>query len=451
MPNFNPTPWLLPTGNNLWFGDSVPTLATDGSFTAGDFLWITNPAAGQSTLYKCTVSGSPGTWISDGVNGALPNGSVVLGSESLLPQQKVVTFDLAANGSLGTQTFFIADQPYVVTGVRYVAKTAGTVAGAVVNVSHETGTQAPGTGVSVQTGTFDCTTTANTTLTGTLAATLSNLALAKGDRLSVLFGGTLTTLAGVVVSVTLSPANRSETAVYFCNINADIKTQTFLVANRDLIITGVQAIYKTPFVAAATLDVTHDTGTTAAGGGTSILSAAMAADGTANTVIAPALAASAATLTLNAGDRLAVKFSATTTGVGVCVLVSFKPIYQRTEIAWQLALNAQEQVAQCFFIADRDYLVADASCVFDVAAGGASKLAVTIDKGTTAPGGGNVVQTDNANAGFDLNATARTVQFMTPAVQHLRLLSAGDRLGLSPTGAAQSTSLVCVTVSLEPK
>lgn len=379
-----------------------------------------------------------------------PNGTVITGP--LAQGAKTVTFNLAANGSLGTQTFFICDNVYTITGISYSAKTQGTGT-LTCNVTKDTGTQAPGAGVSLQTGTFDCVAIANNTVTaGVLTSTTANLTTAVGDRLAILFTGTVSTLAGVTVTVTMTPNAATDTAVYFCNVNADIKTQSFYIANRDRTITGVKCIYKTPFAAAVTIDITKDTGTTAAGAGTSILSATMAGDSTANTVITGSLSATAANLALSgaAGDRLAVKFSATTTGVGVCIIVTFAPIASENAQTWQLALNAQEQVAQNFFIADRAYEVVDASCVFDVAAGGASKLAVTIDKGTTAPGGGSVIQTDNTNAGFDLNATARTVQWMTPASRHLRFLKAGDRLGLSPTGAAQSTSLVAITCQLRP-
>ncbi len=177
----------------------------------------------------------------------------------------------------------------------------------------------------------------------------------------------------------------------------------------------------------------------------------MAGDATVNTLITPALAASSATLAMAAGDRLAVKFSATTTGVGICIVVVFSPIYDRMETTWQLALNAQEQVTQNFFIADRTYEIIDCSNVFDVTAGGASKLLVTIDTGTTTPGAGTATMTDNTSAGFDLAATARTVQVATPGILRNRLLNAGDRLGLLPTGAAQSTSLVAITVSMRPR
>jgi len=248
----------------------------------------------------------------------------------------------------------------------------------------------------------------------------------------------------------MQPTVASDTAQCFWRANGDIATQSFFTANRDMVITGVKAVYGTAFATSTTINVMKDTGTTAAGGGTSVLAAAMAGDGTINTVLSPALTATASVLSMAAGDRLSLKFSATTTGALLCVMVSFQPIYNRKEVTWQLAPNAQQQVAQCFFIADRAYEVVDATCVFDVAAGGAAKLGVTIDKGTTVPGGGNVVQTDNASAGFDMNATARTVQYMTPATLHLRLLSPGDRLGLVVAGAAQSIADAEITVSLRP-
>lgn len=390
----------------------------------------------------------------DGANNVtFPNPSVfqsTLNGQFIAPPMlKTVTYNETLNASIGTTPFFIADQAYTVVGVNYVNKTAGTGTGTVM-LTKDTGTTAPGAGTALLTATIAVTAVANTVTPGTLVATAASLTLAAGDRLSVLFAGTLTTLAGVVFTVTLQPTAVSETAQIFWRANGDIATQTVFEANRDMVVTGVKAIYGTAFAAAVTIDLTKDTGTTACGSGTTCLAATMAGDGTINTVLSPALTATASVLSMAAGDRLAVKFSATTTGALFCLMVTFAPIYARKELVWQLAPNAQQQVAQCFFIADRYYEIVDASCIFDVTAGGASKIGVTIDKGTTAPGGGSTVQTDNTNAGFDLAATARTTQFMTPAALHLRLLSPGDRLGLKVSGAAQSTSLVNITCSLRP-
>jgi hypothetical protein len=382
--------------------------------------------------------------------------------EAISPQVQAFTFNITANGSIGqNNTFFIADKAYYVQAIQYVHKTAATTAGTVTaTVTRDTGTTAPGQGLNLMSNTFNAKGSTNTVQSATLngqvnLVTDATLVLAKGDRLALAFStATLTSLAGVTVTVYLTPGCTNEIAPYFVHLNADISTQTFFVANRDFTVQAVYAIFGTAFAASTTLDVFHDTGTNAPGAGNSILSAAMAVDGTGsaiNTVITPALTATTSRLTLNAGDRLSAKYSATTTGQDVCIVVVLQPLYKRKEVTWQLGPNGQQQVAQNFFIADRDYEVVDLSCTFATAAGGAAKLLVTIDKGTTAPGGGNAVHTDNASAGFDLNATINTVQVGTLNTLRNRMLSAGDRLGLSPTGAAQAIANVAITASLAPR
>lgn len=409
-------------------------------------------------------------------------GVLTVGAEGVNPLKKTLTFNLAANGSLGaggaagSQTFFIADRQYIIWGINEIHKTAGNDAGAVtLAIFRDTGTQAPGGGTSVMSGTFNLKGTANTLQTATLVNTPSAgigdlptsgeanfpILLNTGDRLSAVFTGVLTTLAGVVVTVAVTPGNCGHQAVYFVKNNADLSTQTFYIANRHgCTITGVQAIWQTPFAAAVTVDITKDTGTNAPGAGTSILTAAMDGTTAANTVVAPALTATAATLKMAAGDRLAVKYSATTTGVGVCIVVTMTPIFaSRKEITYQLGPNAQQQVAQCFFIADREYEVLELSEVHATAAGGVATIKITIDRGTTAPGGGTAFQNNAGSLSFDMNGTANTVQFndstngvgpIAGTPLHLRFLAAGDRLGINiASGAAQALANVCVTVSLK--
>jgi hypothetical protein len=76
-------------------------------------------------------------------------------------------------------------------------------------VTKDDSTDAPGAGNNLLTNNtnagFDMKGTANTMQTGTLTATSADLRLAAGDRLSVDFAGTVTTLAGVVVTVVLRP------------------------------------------------------------------------------------------------------------------------------------------------------------------------------------------------------------------------------------------------------
>jgi hypothetical protein len=129
-------------------------------------------------------------------------------NEVIIPKYIPVTFSMLANGSLADQAFFVSDRAYQVVAITEVHSVAGNDAGAVnVQVTKDTGTQAPGAGADLLTNNtnagFNLKGTANTPQTGGLTATVANLKLAAGDRLSVDFAGTLTTLAGVVITVLL--------------------------------------------------------------------------------------------------------------------------------------------------------------------------------------------------------------------------------------------------------
>jgi len=105
-----------------------------------------------------------------------------------------------------------------------------------------------------------------------------------------------------------------------------------------------------------------------------------------------------------------------------------------------------------FFIATRAYTVVSASEVHAVAAGGASVLQVVKDTGTNAPGAGTDLLTNNTNTGFDLNATANTVQVGTlVASGATKALAAGDRLAIDFANAIQSSAGIVVTVCLAPQ
>lgn len=122
----------------------------------------------------------------------------------IVPQAIEVTYHMHANGSLATEAFFVANDTYQVTAVTEVHATAGSDSGTVtVSVTKDTGTAAPGAGTAVLSAAFNLKATINTPQTGSLNATEANLQLAVGDRLAVLYTGTLTSAAGVVVTVSL--------------------------------------------------------------------------------------------------------------------------------------------------------------------------------------------------------------------------------------------------------
>lgn len=363
------------------------------------------------------------------------------------------TFKLATNASITSQAFWIADTSYVITGIQCSFATAdGAVNTAYIGKS--TSTQTPAQAVSLMSGTFNMNAVANTVQTATLASARvvpnqPQITIAAGDRLVFVLASAVTSLAGVTITVTMVVGNKSEQATYVMNANGDLIAATnFYIANGEYVVSAVNAIWSTAGTNGGTVtyDVTKDTSTTAAGGGTSVLLAAVSVKTTANTVSTPALAASAATIRLSAGDRLGVKLNGTLTALaGVVVCVTLTPILDWLTVNFTLAKNANLGVDQDFFIADRTYQVGAISQVHATAAGGASTLAVVRDQGTTAPGGGTSMQSGT----FNLNATAVTVQNATMLTPPAVLL-AGDRMGIHWSAAVQSSAGLVVQVSLLP-
>lgn len=102
---------------------------------------------------------------------------------------------------------------------------------------------------------------------------------------------------------------------------------------------------------------------------------------------------------------------------------------------------------------DRAIFVAPIACALvavseshGVAAGGASTLQLVKDTGTTAPGAGTDILTNNTNTGFDLNATANTPQVGTFAAT---TFAVGDRISLDWANAIQSSAGIVVSVILK--
>lgn len=392
------------------------------------------------------------------------------GGETMNPMKKTITFNLATNGSLGTVPFFQADQTYLLWGVTEIHGTAATTAGTVTaQVTIDQSGAVPGSGVSVMSSTFNLKGVAATLQTATMATTpaagltqqstngiaATPIIIQQGQRLTFVPSTvTLTSLAAVQLTITVTPQGNAPMATYFAGVNGDQGTTTFYVAPRPMVIQAVWLSFGTAFAAAVTVDVTHETGTTASGSGSSILSAAVAADGTGQAINVPTsltLTATASRLTMAPGDRLSIKPSATTTGANVILTVIFSPLVNEKQITWYCLPNAQQATAQYIFTADRPYEVVDAAEVHGTAAGGAQVMTITIDRTTGAPGSGTSVD----STGFNLNSTAATTQFgdsgnaALSGIRSNRLLGIGDRLGIHFSGAAQASANVCATVVLK--
>lgn len=126
----------------------------------------------------------------------------------IVPQEIEVSFNAQAAAAMVDQSFFVANQAYQVTKVRFVSAVAEATAGSLyAQLVKDTSTDAPGAGTNLLTNNtnngFDCKATANTVQAGTLTATTASLQLAAGDRLSVDFSASATELVGVTITVTL--------------------------------------------------------------------------------------------------------------------------------------------------------------------------------------------------------------------------------------------------------
>jgi hypothetical protein len=100
-----------------------------------------------------------------------------------------------------SQTVFIANAAYLVADVKVsfgTASSSGTL-----QVEKATGTTAVASGTNILTGTVSLAGTANTTLSGTIVGGLTTPVLASGDRLNIILGGTLTSLANGCVTIYL--------------------------------------------------------------------------------------------------------------------------------------------------------------------------------------------------------------------------------------------------------
>lgn len=119
-----------------------------------------------------------------------------------IPEDMIVTVPVDS-GTVDANVF-VATGPCEVVGVSEVHTVAGSDAGAVtLDVTKCDGTEAPASGVTVLSSTIDLKGTANTVVDSTLTATTANRKLVDGERLGINVTGTLTALAGGVVTIRL--------------------------------------------------------------------------------------------------------------------------------------------------------------------------------------------------------------------------------------------------------
>lgn len=125
----------LPGGGRLWFGDTLPTLASDGSYQAGDFFWITSTSAGVATLYKC-ITGTSGSTAAvwQAADGGVATKTTALAYTALPTDSFIV---LTGNVQITLPAPSSAN-----IGKTYTIKRVGAANGTVVSTALEAGTTA---------------------------------------------------------------------------------------------------------------------------------------------------------------------------------------------------------------------------------------------------------------------------------------------------------------------
>jgi hypothetical protein len=376
------------------------------------------------------------------------------------PKTSQAVYSVLANGDLGDTAFFVANRAARIVSISEVHAVAGTSASAVtLQVYKDVNGKAVNSGTPLLKTAFNLKGTANTLQNGTLVSDTDQLFIAPGERLSVDFTGTLTTLSGVVVTVTLEYFD-SEFDVSLAHIaNGDLIDEAFFLAGESYEIVEISAVVGTAGThsSAVNVQVTKDTSTNAPGAGTDLLTnntnAGFDLKGTINTVQKGSLVSTASALVLARGDRLAVDYAGTlTAAAGVVVTATLRPLNKnRTAVILNHQVNG-DAADEAFFIANKPCQVIAISEVHAVAGtdGGAVNIQVTKDTGTDAPGAGTDLLTNNANAGFNLKGTANTVQAGTLVTNDAALLLAkGDRLSVDYAGTLTTLSGVVVVVVVE--
>lgn len=364
-----------------------------------------------------------------------------------------------ANAKLGTTIpFFVNNNDTTPLEIARIDEIHSTAAGSTSTgyvVKDPVGV-APGGGATCQSGTFDLNGTANTTQTATLAGGRGwpSLVLGPGEQLSLKVSA-VASLVGLYITVWVRPRQSVSIAQYSRAANGDIITGVmYLNVIPGTIVRGVAMRWGTAATDAGTMTatITKDSAATAPGAGTAILAASQSVKTTANTTVYPALSATASALTMIAGDRLSLKMSGTPTVMANFVVTIFFSAGPDQHIIIPLSSWDANVTDRTVFQADNNhYQVIDCWQTWSTVSTSNTQL-LTKDTGTTAPGAGTGLQTDNTNAGFLTSGTINTpigsLLLTAVSTKPTLWLGPGDRLGLHNAGTAASVAGVFTVVLL---
>lgn len=358
-----------------------------------------------------------------------------------------VSYRAMASGDQVTQTIFVAQKNCKIVRIQEVHSVASGVAADIIGVYRETGTTAAGSGSTVTTFTLDS--TANTVQVGTLDSRY--VELVRGQRLSVKYTGTLTSLAGVVVTVTFEEEifDFEDATTYLTvqlPLNGDAVDQSPFVIPAACRLIGVAEVHGTAGTDSGAVTVNIKKNGTS---GTALLASALSLKTTAATPQYGTLSATASALTLIPGDYITLDFTGTTTALAnVCVTLLLAPLDKMVSFVSINHLAAGDMVDEVASIIPFTTCVQSAMEVHGTATNGACKTALSKDSGTNAPGAGSDMLSNNSSAGFDTNATAATAQDGAFISRGLQTLAPGDRLAVDYSAATTGGAQAAVTAAV---
>lgn len=135
------------------------------------------------------------------IDSKAPPGGAAAGQSVILPVYETIQVS-GLGATSASQTVFVCDNISGNFKVAAVSVSFGTASSSgTLQVEVATGTQAVAAGTNQLTGTISLSGTANTTVNGTVIA--SPTTIAAGNRLNIILGGTLTSLANCSVIVVL--------------------------------------------------------------------------------------------------------------------------------------------------------------------------------------------------------------------------------------------------------
>lgn len=182
-------------------GTGAVTLKGDVGIDADKDLIMGTAGSGTGEIKTGTgaiaLNGSP--TVATGKTLAVTDADKLTVGGKIVPQYLILNVPMNADSV--DQWVFVADAAYELDTVELsytIASTSGTF-----DLKKSTTAQAPAVGGTMLTSTIDMSQTANTVYAGTKHGTEGNRRLADGNKLSVCFTGTMTSLAGGVATIRL--------------------------------------------------------------------------------------------------------------------------------------------------------------------------------------------------------------------------------------------------------